>query len=175
MLENQIKLAELINGLGIKKGGSPFFQIPDTAGIYKIFVRHEDKDKIKFGAARTVNGKPFCPPRKVNGKLRVTTVDDAGELQKNYESIGDDTIYIGKSDSSLRERLRLWAKMAFGGHGHAGGVDMFAIQDYDKYLCVTWSKLDSSFKTAKAWKTAELKKFKDEHGGQVPLANRNEN
>lgn len=82
-------------------------------------------------------------------------------------------IYIGKA-TSLKKRLRQYAHMALGGHSHRGGIDIFTVQNYDKYLYVAWYPLSngSKYQSADAWETAEIEEFKQEHNGQRPLANR---
>ena len=173
MINNEIKLGALIAWLnGNRIGTNPFNMIPDCPGIYKIFVSDEDKDEIEFGAAKTVNGKPFCPTFTRNdGRVVKVTITNAAELQKRFTDLNDNIIYIGKA-TSLKKRLRQYAQMALGGHSHRGGIDIFAVQDYDKYLHVAWYSLTDEYTTADEWETAEIENFKREHCGQRPLANR---
>ncbi|MBO4823450.1 MAG: GIY-YIG nuclease family protein [Clostridia bacterium] len=172
-MNNEIKFGALIDWLnGSKVGTNPFNMIPDCSGIYKIFVLNEDRDEIKFGAAKTVNGKLFCPSFMRNdGRVVKVTVTNASELQKHFTDLNDNVIYIGKA-TSLKNRLRQYAQMALGGHSHRGGIDIFAVQDYDKYLHVAWYPLIKEYATADEWETAEIENFKQEHFGQRPLANR---
>ena len=173
MINNEIKLGALIAWLnGNRIGTNPFNMIPDCPGIYKIFVLDKDSEQIEFGAAKTVNGKPFCPTFTRNdGRVVKVTITNATELQKRFTDLNDNIIYIGKA-TSLKKRLRQYAQMALGGHSHRGGIDIFAVQDYDKYLHVAWYSLTDEYTTADEWETAEIEKFKREHNGQRPLANR---
>ena len=173
MINNEIKLGALIAWLnGNRIGTNPFNMIPDCPGIYKIFVSDEDKDEIEFGAAKTVNGKPFCPTFTRNdGRVVKVTITNAAELQKRFTDLNDNIIYIGKA-TSLKKRLRQYAQMALGGHSHRGGIDIFAVQDYDVHLHVAWYPLTNEYVTADEWETAEIENFKREHNGQRPLANR---
>lgn len=182
-MNNEIKFGALIHWLnGNKIGTNPFNVIPDCPGIYKIFVPDEYREQIEFGAARTVNGKVFCPPRMKKGKLYIKRVEDAKILQDKYEKINSNILYIGmagrqsrktgKVKSTLRQRLQQYAEMALGKNVHSGGIDIFAVQDYDQVLCVAWYPLGSDYNSADEWETAEIEKFKQEHNGQRPLANR---
>ena len=172
-MNNEIKLGVLIAWLnGNRIGTNPFNMIPDCPGIYKIFVTEDYRDKIEFGAAKTVNGKPFCPTfTRKDGRVVKVTVTNADELQRHYTELNDSVIYIGKA-TSLKKRLRQYAQMALGGHLHRGGIDIFAVQDYDVHLHVAWYPLTKEYATADEWETAEIEKFKREHNGQRPLANR---
>lgn len=174
LYDNETKFGNLIEWLrmGNNVGINPFKRIPDCPGIYKIFVLDEDCEQIKFGAAETVNGKLFCPTFTRNdGRVVKVTVTNAAELQKRFTDLNDNVIYIGKA-TSLKKRLRQYAQMALGGHSHRGGIDIFAVQDYDKYLHVAWYPLKKEYATADEWETAEIERFKQKHFGQRPLANR---
>ena len=176
-MNNEIKFGALINWLnGDKTGTNPFNAIPDCPGIYKIFVADEYSNEIEFGEVRTVNGKPFCPAiTKSDGRVVKVTLTNPTTLQKCCTEIGEKIIYIGKA-TSLKKRLRQYAHMALGGHSHRGGIDIFAVQNYDKVLGVAWYPLAGDnavkYQTADEWETAEIEKFKQEHNWQRPLANR---
>lgn len=141
-------------------------EIPETEGFYDVTVKKEDMDKIKFGEYRTVNGKTFCPVAGHKIYLK-----DPASLQAIYEANNSEVLYVGKADN-LRRRISQLVNMAFGGTSHRGGLDLWAIQDYEKYLQIEWSRLGDFCNSPEEAERNILNEFKKKHNGNLPVANR---
>lgn len=142
-------------------------KIPEAEGFYEVIVKKEDMDKIKFGEYKTVNGEPFCP---VAGNKKII-LKSPNELQTIFENNNSETLYIGKADN-LRQRIKQLVNMAFGGTAHRGGIDLWAINDYEKYLQIEWSRLGDFTNGPAAVEKELLNEFKEKHNGNLPVANR---
>ena len=141
--------------------------IPEAEGLYEVTVKKEDMPKIKFAEHKTVNGKPFCP---VTGDKKVYLKNPA-ELQAIFESNASDVLYVGKADN-LKRRITQLVDMAFGGTAHRGGIDLWAVQDYEKYLQIKWGRLGDIYSSAAEVERNILVGFKEKHNGNLPVANR---
>ena len=139
--------------------------IPEVEGYYEVIIKLKDFPNIKFGKHKTINGKPFCP---VVGNKKVYLKNPA-ELQASFDSNHSDVLYIGKADN-LKRRITQLVNMAFGGTGHRGGIDIWAVQDYGKYLQIIWHEL-GDFNSAKEAERELLDRFKHKHNGNLPVAN----
>ena len=164
-----IKMADLIDWLDPTKtnhGGSPFNRIPSAEGIYKVYVLDQDKDYIKFGKVKMKNNKQLVNTKLSNPQCLQEVFDSNSEPNKNH------VLYIGKANK-LRRRIKQYVKTVFGGKNHKGGIDIWAVQDYEKYLHMEWFDLDrANFDTARKMEEKEIEKFKGSHNGNRPLANR---
>lgn len=141
-------------------------KVPETEGFYEVTVKKEDMDKIKFDRYRTVNGKTFCPVAGHQIYLKAPSF-----LQSKYEANNSEVLYVGKADN-LRRRISQLVNMAFGGTGHRGGLDLWAIQDYEKYLQIEWSRLGDFCNSPEEAERNILNEFKKKHNGNLPVANR---
>lgn len=141
-------------------------KVPETEGFYEVTVKKEDMDKIKFDRYRTVNGKTFCPVAGHQIYLKAPSF-----LQSKYEANNSEVLYVGKADN-LRRRISQLVNMAFGGTGHRGGLDLWAIQDYEKYLQIEWSRLGDFCNSPEDAERNILNEFKKKHNGNLPVANR---
>ena len=169
---NGIKIGEIINLINNRHYNRIKSMIPSCPGIYKVFIREEDRNKIKFGEAKTINGLEFRPPRLKKGKINTKTVESVEVLEEKFKTIKDNILYIGKSDN-LYVRIKKFLRMALGSQGHDGGINIFAVQNYMEYLYITWYplSLNKEYSTAKDWEYDEIQKFKNEHNDKRPLAN----
>lgn len=131
-------------------------------------ARDEDIAQIKFGEHKTVNGKPFCP---ITG-AKTVYLKNPSELQAIFDSNASDVLYVGAADN-LRKRITQLVNMAFGGTAHRGGIDLWAVQDYEKYLQIDWYRLGDFCRSAIEAKKEILADFKAKHNGNLPVANRN--
>lgn len=115
-----ILLQEIVNSTNTKS--DILHSIPEVEGFYKVFVQEEDIAKIKLGEHKTVNGMPFCP---VAGDKK-NYLRNSTELQTVFDSNASEILYVGKADN-LRRRITQLINMAFGGTGHRGGIDLWAV------------------------------------------------
>lgn len=163
-----MKISDLITWLQTKQGGNLFNNIPTTAGIYKIYVLDADKSNIKFVKGKTLTDKPMAKNTSDIEVLRQIYQMNLEYELNEYKHV----LYIGKANY-LRKRIAQYVRTVFGGKSRMGGIDIWAVDDYKKYLNIEWFELSGSgFATAREWEKDEIAKFKKIHGGNRPLANR---
>ncbi|MDE6301967.1 MAG: hypothetical protein K2M36_00055 [Clostridia bacterium] len=154
---------------------NPFYKIDEGPGIYKVYIKHEDIGDVQIlnNVKSIVNNhyaQKDLPTRPSN---ILQPLFDENIKFDNAKGIDNYIIYIGKADE-LRKRITLFMRSACGGDSHDGGIDIWAVSDYDK-LWIDIYTLDESkgiFETARGWEKEEIDKFKREHGGSRPMANR---
>lgn len=164
------------------KDASLLKKIIEAPGIYKIFVRHEDKNKVKFVAPS--DEYPTILQKVYNRRLAclgITAEQYAAMLQTTYnaniendetENIDNHVIYIGESDN-LQRRAQQCVQMPRNGTQHRGGSDIWLIRDYENFLYIEWYTLSSSpFATVKEYKKYEINEFKKRHNHRLPVANK---
>ena len=161
-----------------QKNNNPYKNIPNCAGVYKIYIEDKDKLFIKFGSIVMVKN---ILSKKANPRLPSTLdtiYNDNISFEQNDEK---HVIYIGKADVSktkpkyqdgLKRRIKQHVRTVFGGNKHNGGVDIWAVQNYEKYLHVEWFEREPQFSTAEDMESHEIDCFKQRHKDNLPLANR---
>ena len=133
--------------LSNKQGNNPFRKIPEHEGIYSIFVLDKDINDIKFGRVKMQNGEHLVKGTREINELKRTFIANVC-MEKGLDT---HTIYIGKA-KNLRKRIYQYMRTVFGGKNHKGGIDIWAIQNYESYLYIEWQKLaENNFKSARDW------------------------
>lgn len=154
----------------IDKNGieNPFGKIDECKGIYKVYVSGGDAGKIHI------------LPSANRDKRDATTLNRIFRENVDYDKNSEKhVIYIGKAEN-LRTRIKQYMLTTFGGNNHKGGIAIWAIQDYAKYLHLDVYPLsESQYTSAREWEANEINDFKKEHGGNDdikkgnrPMANR---
>lgn len=164
MANGNIEISKLIDWLATTRhnGSDPFRNIDEVAGIYKIYVNDEDKDKLIFATNKTL-AKDTREGKDLENIYKANLMFEKNEKKH--------VLYIGKAEN-LRKRIRQYMRMSFGGKGHKGGIDIWAITNYKEYLHVEWFELELQYDNAEDMEGDEIYCFKQTHQGNRPLANR---
>ena len=140
---------------------NPFGEIDDGRGIYKVYVLDEDIDKIHILQSANRDKRDADTLTKIFN-------DNVAYDKKGKKHV----IYIGKAEH-LRTRIKQYMLTVFGGTNHKGGIAIWAIQDYAKYLHLDVYPLsESQYASARKWEAEEIKIFKSTHNNNRPMANR---
>lgn len=131
--------------------------IPDCKGIYVVFRKNSDEmpRMLAAGPVSEHNGKALAYPKDF--------------LEKKWVS-GTRIVYIGKSDSSLRTRIRTYMNYGKGKDApHRGGRAIWQLPDADE-LVIGWKTINSSL-SARELEAKLISEFKGRNGGKLPFAN----
>lgn len=164
-----MEIKDLIDWIQSKKQkANPFNKIPENEGIYSIFVLDKDINDIKFGRVKMQNGKHLVKGTREINKLERVYSANVG-MEKGLDT---HIIYIGKA-KNLRKRIYQYMSTVFGGKNHKGGIDIWAIQNYELYLHIEWQELaGNNYKSAREWEKSKIREFKENHHNNRPMANR---
>lgn len=147
---------------------NPYQKIAKCSGIYKVYISADDVDNIRIlDNVYTKN----------NVKLDTQNVQDLKKIF--YDNVQADktnqenkhVIYIGKANN-LRRRIKQYMRTVYGGKNHKGGIDIWAIDNYEKYLHIEVCPFEDNAQTARDLEREEIKKFKQNHNQNRPMANR---
>lgn len=130
--------------------------IPDYPGIY-VVVRNSNEDPVflAVGTGGLHKGMDLNYP--------VSTLKSKWIPDEQW-------IYIGKTDSSLRKRIRTYMSHGKGKDAaHRGGRAIWQLADSDD-LIVAWKALSPSV-SAREIEIRLISEFKQAHGGRLPYAN----
>lgn len=134
--------------------------IPESPGVYFV-LREITESEVKI--------LPCGPVPMHKGKDMTYSVDD---LKRKWVE-GTQIIYIGKTDSSLRTRIRAYINFGKGKDSpHRGGRAIWQLADSDKFI-IGWRLVEPGM-SARAEEAELIKQFKVQHGGKLPFANRTE-
>lgn len=131
--------------------------IPDTPGVYFVLRQADGKmpDFLVKGTGGLHNGEDLNY--------------DVDRLRDKWVS-DTQIMYIGKTDSSLRKRIRTYMKYGSGNDAaHRGGRAIWQLPESDS-LIVAWRELPQE-QTARNVEKKLIKKFRNEHSGKLPFAN----
>ena len=131
--------------------------VPDCKGVY--FVLREKTESVPVFKAQSPvlehKGKPLSYPVET---LESKWVEDT------------DIMYIGKTDSSLRARIRTYISYGKGNDSpHRGGRAIWQLPDTDNMI-IGWRIIDAT-ESARTIEAQLLADFKNAHGGMLPFAN----
>lgn len=130
--------------------------IPTGKGIYCVFRDSNQKPEfLTIGTGGTHDGRDL--------NYSVIALKDKWIENENL-------IYIGKTDVSLRQRIRTYMKFGSGKDvPHRGGRAIWQLKDSDD-LIVAWKELPDSI-SARDIESKMIKEFLEIHNDQLPFAN----
>lgn len=147
---------------------NPYHKIAKCPGIYKVYISADDVKNI-------------CILDNVYTKnnIRLDTGNAQNLSEIFYDNVQSDktnqenkhVIYIGKAEN-LRRRIKQYMRTVYGGENHKGGIDIWTIDNYEKYLRIDVFPLEDNGTTARDLEREEINKFKQNHNQNRPMANR---
>lgn len=147
---------------------NPYQKIAKCSGIYKVYISADDIDNIRI--LENVYTKNNVRLDTQNAQVLRTIFDKNVQIDKVRKE-NKHVIYIGKAEN-LRRRIKQYMRTVYGGKNHKGGIDIWAIDNYEKYLHIDVFPLGYNAPTARDWEKKEIDEFKQHHKQNRPMANR---
>lgn len=133
--------------------------IPERKGVY-VILRQQEEGMPAF--LQKGSGPEYHGSQAMNYPV--------AELEKEWVE-GTSIMYIGKTDNSLRKRLRAYLSFGRGNDvAHRGGRSIWQLPESGE-LMIVWKAINEN-ESARELESSMLSMFKLEHDFRLPFANK---